>query len=383
MKSCLIKRFDYEKALLSIALMINLSASLYIASDTFVGQFVSCVSLCFTMLHVFLYATSKGKHKELLRWIVGLVVCFILYRLSRRREVFDLYVYTNFYGEKEDDWIAEVFCYTTLAFCGGVFALSLFGILPDAPLFYRGSVRRYTLGLIHPGAGGYLAYIISSALYVLSKRKTEYKTIFKLILLFLLDWVIFNNRATTICILIMICTCLIPYKKNKINYVTKKKSIYLIYLLPYFIMGILLLLSVRESDSQLLNRILSSRIENNYLFLNKYNIKLFGNAGSLTWIPGPNGWGERYLDSGYMQLMIYMGVLNTIIYFALWSKSTFNCIRDNEKKQVVLQVLLLLMLVVEASPMRWYFALPIFLNGKKGKISNEKESRNYNSFGIG
>lgn len=135
----------------------------------------------------------------------------------------------------------------------------------------------------------------------------------------------------------------------------------------FILVTILLYVSQNYQKFNNLNILLSSRIENNFIYLQNYKISLFGNPNIPTWISGNDNLGFRYLDSGYLQSLLSLGIINSLFYFSLLYKSIKNNLKYKNVAVVICNIIIILLLIVEASPLRWYFAITILYvyNNKK------------------
>ncbi len=357
-----------KKSLLTITLIINYCASLYLASsNASFGSLISLLTLGMSLAHAFLYIYFNRSNQNIMIWIVIYALLFFAYRHSQRREVLDLFVYASYYGNTDYKEINKVFLRTSSVFFVSVIVLSFLHIIPNAPAFYRGEVYRFTLGLIHPNAGGYFSLMIASSLFVKYYNTKKKETIVILMILLAGVYYLFNNRSSTICIMIII----IAYSVNLIGYdigkkMLKSKIIRLLLALSIIAIAYVLIKVSNDVGSHtMLNALLSARIENNNMFLQEYSVKLFGNPDVPTWMSIYDGWGVRYLDSGYIQCLLMLGVVNSIAYIYIFVKSMMWNIRQKRTEVVVLLVIIALLLVVEASPLRWYFAMPLLFQSSE------------------
>lgn len=101
-----------------------------------------------------------------------------------------------------------------------------------------------------------------------------------------------------------------------------------------------------------------------FRFLQEYQMRLFGNANVSVWIPVYDGLAVRYLDSGYIQSLLMLGV-NSIAYAVIFVKSMMWNIRQRRTDVVMLIIIISLLLVVEASLSRWYFAMPLLFRSNE------------------
>lgn len=364
----------FKMNLLTITLIINYCGSLYFAlsSNTF-GGFLKYTTLALSAFHALLYVFFNRTKRKILLWIMVYFVLFLAYRVSKRREVLDLYTMVSFYSNVEISIMNNKFLKTTICFFVIVVLFSLLHIIPLSPAFYRGEIYRNTLGFNHPNAGGYYSFLIAASLFIKDFKRKRRLTLIWLIILAIVPYVIFNCRTALIAILVIIFAYLINLiGLNVIKQLLKIKFIKL--LLVFLVVGLAIsLFYVSENLTSFLwlNNILSARLENNYLYLQNYNVHILGNAGVPTWISVYDGWGVRYLDSGYMQGLLCLGLINSIMYLYIFSSAMESSVRLGNIEVVVLLTIIGLMLLVEASPLRWYFSMPLLFQvsqSKKGKL---------------
>lgn len=359
--------------LLTIALVINYCASLYwTLSNQLVGKFIAVATLLCSLLHACLYVYFNRRKKTIIYWGLLYIIIFIVYRYCRRREVLDLYTYVSYYGTIEYRILNKRVKYVTEIFVGAVVLLNVVHLLPSAPLFYRDGLLRYTFGFNHPNAGGYYLYIIASTIFAEAYNNVKIKDIFQVIIFGFLSYYIFNCRTSTIAIIIIMAVMLI--KAIKMSFLTNFMRMKLCKnfwgVIPILIVVVLLYISKHYQDYQYLNRLLSARVENNALYLKQYTIKLWGNANVPTWLLAEDNWGMRYLDSGYMQCLLSLGLFNFVVYLSLLITTIKRNVKYKSAHIVILLEIIALMLIVESAPLRWYFSIPILYRTCYSKHTN-------------
>lgn len=356
------------KRLLFLTLIVNYCGSTYFAiSNGIFGQAIAYMTLGLSLFHAFLYVYFYKKNKSIVIWIILYLILFFSYRICRRREVLDLFVYASFYGSLNYKEISKVYLKSTAMFFGTVVFLSLVHIIPTAPPFFRGEVYRYTLGFNHPNACGYYSLMIASSLLLIFYNVRKYWISLSLLFLLFITHFLFNNRSSTVCIFLIFLVYSVCYlNKNILNKFLKSRIIKILLILMIPLMVIVLVkISIHSNSFSTLNGLLSSRLENNYLYLKEYSIKFFGDPNVPTWIPVYDGWAVRYLDSGYMQSLLMLGAFNSFVYLSIYLKAILYCVRKKNTAAVVLLIIFSLILIVEASPLRWYFAIPLLFQNNE------------------
>lgn len=361
---------NFKLKLLTISLLFNYCGSwyLYLSNHMFEG-FIAKTTLLLSISHAILYIYFNRRNKKILYWIPFYILLFYLYRYCKRREILDLFTYASFYSNIDYKMINNKVKKITVFFFLGTIVLNILNILPTAPLFFRGNMPRLTLGFNHPNAGGYFSLIIANCIFIQNYRKPYFKNIVVMFLLGLESFFIFNCRTAVFSILIITLIMIIKMLNiDFFNILFKRKIIKSLLMYSIFILvTILLYVSQNYQKFNNLNILLSSRIENNFIYLQNYKISLFGNPNIPTWISGNDNLGFRYLDSGYLQSLLSLGIINSLFYFSLLYKSIKNNLKYKNVAVVICNIIIILLLIVEASPLRWYFAITILYvyNNKK------------------
>ncbi|MGO5306769.1 hypothetical protein ACTQ1L_07495 [Agathobacter sp. LCP21S3_B2] len=367
---------EFKLKLLTITLLVNFCASWYLnLSNQLFEQIIAISTLFLSVFHAILYIIFNKNRKQTFYWLMIYVLLFFLYRYCKRREVLDLFTYVSFYSNVDFRLINKKIKTVTVFFFIGTILLNAVHILPTAPAFYRGSESRLTLGFNHPNSGGFFSLIIAGCLFVQDYEKRRLNKLLVMILLGLETYFIFNCRTAFFSIIAIIIIMIV--KIIGLDFFKKlfKKKIIQIFIVSLFLVLVVGLVYLSDNFNKYseLNTLLSSRLENNNLFLHKYNITLFGNPNVPTWILGNDNWGLRYLDSGYLQILLSFGIINTIIYILLLYKSLVINLKAKEVAVVIWDIIIMLTLIVEASPLRWYFAIPILyvFNNKKNDMEKK------------
>lgn len=348
--------------LLRFTLLIKYCSLWYLAiSNSLFGNVLAKASLLLVIVHSILYVYLHKDDKKLFVWLILYGIISFAYLICKRREVLDLYVYISFYADIDKYQLNDEIYKTSLLFLIFTIVLSVFNILPVSTDFYRDELRRYTFGFCHPNTAGQYLTIIASSAFVKYYNSRNIKALFVLIISFLVTYFICRSRTSSIIILIIIITFII--KMFKIDILKKvigfKYTKYIISILAIAIIVSLLYISYNYKSFSIINRLLSYRIENNYLFLKHYSINIFGNGNLPTWLVLSENGVARYLDSGYMQLLLGFGMFNTIGFLIFVLYAVFINIKQHNEEIVLLLILVLLSLVVEAAPLRWYFSFSL------------------------
>ena len=367
----------FRRRLLTITLFVNYCGSLYLTiSNDIVGRVIAGLTLALSLVHAGLYVCFNRYQKKTIQWIIGYCIIFVAYRYCRRREILDLYTYVSFYSSEDSESINDTVLNTTIIFFVTTVFLCFAHIIPDAPLFLRGDTVRYTLGLNHPNAGGYYLYIIAGAYFFKSYRKPKGRGVLLLYALSVCSILIFNCRTSYIGILII--ASVYALKKVRINssecLLAMPGIRHMLSVAVVFFTFLTIGISMHYWDSVYLNHLFETRLENTYYFLQNYDIKLLGNAQVPEWHV-VDGWSKRYLDSGYIQCLLKMGILNFLIYALFFGSAVEKSIQQRQYATTYLLIIIALRLLVEASPLRWYFAIPL-LYTNYGKMRKKKESVN-------
>lgn len=375
MKLIITNTNEFKMKLLTLSLLLNYCGSwyLYLSNQVFEG-IISKGTLFLSIFHAVLYVYFNRKRKKNLYWIVVYVLLFYIYRYCERREILDLFTYVSFYSSVDFQLINSKVKKVTTYFFVGTILLNIMHILPTAPSFFRGNMSRFTLGFNHPNAGGYFSLIIASCIFVQNYEKPRFQHILALFVLGLESYFIFNCRTAVFSIIGILVVMII--KLTGIDFFKNllKKRIVRIFLMSSVFMLVMGLLYISENYQEYsgLNLLLSSRIENNFMYLQQYQVSLFGNPNVPAWILADDNWGLRYLDSGYLQSLLSLGAINSITYLLLLYKSMKNNLRRKDIAVVIWDLIIMLLLIVEASPLRWYFAIPILYVFSDKKNSLEK-----------
>lgn len=351
-----------RRYLLILTLILNYCGSLYLTiNNEIFGKFLSISTLFLSLLHAVLYFFKNRNSKRILKWLIIYIVLFIAYRVSARREVLDLFTYVSFYSSENLDEISIIIMKTAVCFMIIAFAFSLLKIIPTSPEFYRDGYRRFTFGLNHPNAGGHYCYLISCCIFVNERYSKSIRCIMAFLMLGIISLFVYNCRTSSFLIAIIIMVSFIKkVRLPAIKLVRNRIIKQMLYLFGIIMVGLsLIYISKNYHSFSFLNAILSARLENNNLFLNNYNITVFGNSNVATWLNMWEDHGPRYLDSGIMQLVLTFGIVNTISFFVIYSKSVLYNVRLQNSNVIICLLFIIMMLVVEASPLRWYFSWPI------------------------
>lgn len=366
---------SFKMLILSIALIINFCSSLYLmSSSSWFNDLISNLSLCISLFITFIYIYFNRKKKNIVIWILVYIVIFFAYRICKRREVLDLYIMTSYlYGEDYKKITRTIFN-TSLGFVALVIILNILHILPTSPDFFRGDIIRFTFGFIHPNSIGHFAILIAECLFIIDYKKKSKETLIKLLLLTIVPFIIANCRSAFF--INSLLTLLYLFDILGVNFIKNVfKNRFIRLMLPFtIVVVILVLLYVSENWNlfQDLNVLLNSRIKNNFLFLQLYGVKLFGNPNIDGWISVYDNWGKVYLDSGYLQLILCLGLVNTIIYVLQYFKAVLSNAKQKNYEIIVVLLIVSLMLVIETSPLRWYFSFVLLFITNRGIVFNNK-----------
>ena len=195
-----------------------------------------------------------------------------------------------------------------------VIALNLTGLIPAD---IHGTTR-HSLGFIHPNTTGLMFLIIFISCLLQGKLKW-----FQMVL-FLGGYLILNQFiASTTPLLTMLLMIGVVFLKGIFEYFNiniekvKKIGYAIVWTLPLFWLIISYFLAVVYHPElyllERLNLFLTHRIRLSQVFVNDYPVNLFGN---FLFSPGryENGW--RFLDNGYLLLLLGHGLVYTIVLLA-------------------------------------------------------------------
>lgn len=359
--------------ILSIALIINYCSSLYLMSSSgLFNDIISNLSLLISLIIALLFVYFHRHNNKIYIWILIYAILFFAYRICKRREILDLFTMVSFFYGEKIEIINNKVLKTSCLFVAVVVLLNILHILPTSPEFFRGVINRYTLGFIHPNSIGHFAIIISECLFVRDYKKKSLKTTIKLLLLTIIPFLIANCRTA----LVVISAMTFLYIMNIIGFnllknIFKSKLVrILLPLLMIVLVYLLIYVSKNWSEFQELNVLFNSRIQNNFLFLQKYEIKFFGNLEVNGWISVYDNWGQVYLDSGYLQGILCLGVLNSLTYLYIFIRSLIDNLKNKSYEIVMILIIVSFMLIIEASPLRWYFSFVLLYQGSSRAKKN-------------
>lgn len=212
----------------------------------------------------------------------------------------------------------------------------LLGIIENNYLLRQDHSVRYSFGFNHPNSLSiYIIMILFETVYIIYKNNNIklYKIITFGIVPILVGFIYFvaNSRMSALSLLVFYVLNILYYctpEKIRVKF-KKSQNIKCIVINLFGIFTLLTIFTVILSYSNIdilskLDKIFSNRYSNYIIFINKFGISLFG-----TEIPVKLGYGE-YLDNMYLKLLINQGVLQYILYYIIFYRSSKKAYQKND-----------------------------------------------------
>lgn len=219
-------------------------------------------------------------------------------------------------------------------------------------IFYRDGEIRNAFGFSQPNTFGFfiISFFFEFLYYKKEKIKYIYAFIFFFLCLYLLN--IASSRSSQISICLFMFLYSIHYLKNKKKNVNKsviqsKRNIYILKVLfPVFtLISIYLTCEYANGNHTMnfINNILSGRIYLQNIFMNIYDINIFGN----------NIFYFDTLDNVYIRTILNFGLVVWLLYiYIYWQMFNF-ANKNNDKLMIIIIIVLLIYGLME-----WYIIRP-------------------------
>lgn len=213
-----------------------------------------------------------------------------------------------------------------------LFVSSLLGFC-NITSFQRGETIRYTLGFIHPNTTGFFIMLLTFEYIYINKGKIHFKQWFIIIIILCLTSFLTDSRSSVLALtLLAILILFFRIFKNMLN------SKIVCFIIKNFII-ILTILSLFVSISYLnnerwaisLNDKLSNRLAYLSNSLERYDIKVFGNA-----IPS-----NTIIDNQYIFFLLNFGIILYITYYILFYIKFKELIKEKNSLLIILLLILL------------------------------------------
>lgn len=251
-----------------------------------------------------------------------------------------------------------------------VFILSLVGFSIGNYFFVRGSIKRYTLGFSHPNIAGFYLFLLAVEYIYINRKKMKFQNYIFPIIMAVLIQVLTNSRTSFLALIFVILAVL--YINNSNNRLFNSKVFKFFGSNLFIILSLIIYIVVYlyNSGNELainLNELLSNRIFYYTNFINKYQIKLFGNSFD-TYI----------LDNSYLHLLLRFGLVTYIFYYLIFSKKIKDAFLKKDYTLVIIFIVMLFFGLMENSIYKSTFNIfllsfseIIFFKNKGGKNYEE------------
>lgn len=356
------KTFQEKMLGIAIFLMVITQTRLCKTISIF-SAVINMILLSISIYYALWYVYTARKKKFIIFWMICYCLLFLCYRISRGREILDLFVYSSLFSCYEKEKINNRYLMTISISIFVIVILSVLKIMPTSPIIYRDGNARYSLGFTHPNTFGFLLFLIAASLFI---KFYSRKNGLVFLVITLLDFIcLFINKSRMCAILIMVLDVVYLLKVlriDRLNYILSRKIIRKtieILIIICLLLSIYLLKNYSNPVIAYIDEWCHGRIVNALAFVQKYPIKLYGNRDVPDFTTNIEGWGAVYLDNGFLYCLIRKGIINTVFYIFIMVENLRNAMRKKEYADVIVLLLLIVSLFFESSGLVWFYAFPL------------------------
>ena len=279
---------------------------------------------------------------------VFFIVSYITHKFSGSYFLFDLFFIPIFLSKIVDfNTIVKIFFYVIVIAVITTVFLDIYEVLPQKSFGTRGKFVRYNLGFAHPNSLG-LMLMLLGMLFVLKVKKLTFDHLLVPILLGIICIVVPNSYTSAgVLFMLVFALCLIIRFQN-CNLTTATQRILFVTLIVIFISIIVSVYFLSFSDyfKDYLHKLpetLHCRFRFGAEAYIKYGLSIFGQPYS----PKDTYPGYFIVDSTLFYLPVFIGIVPSIIYMLLVSRTVWLSIKCNNFVLLVVQFLIFIYSISE------------------------------------
>ena len=301
---------------------------------------------------------------------VFFIVSYITHKFSGSYFLFDLFFIPIFLSKIVDfNTIVKIFFYVIVIAVITTVFLDIYEVLPQKSFGTRGKFVRYNLGFAHPNSLG-LMLMLLGMLFVLKVKKLTFDHLLVLVLLGIICVVVPNSYtsayvlfmlAFVLCLIIRFQNCNLTIATQRILFVTLIVIFISIIVSVYF-------LSFSDYFKDYLHKLpgtLHSRFRLGAEAYIKYGLSIFGQPYS----PKDTYPGYFIVDSTLFYLPVFIGIVPSIIYMLLVSRTVWLSIKCNNFVLLVVQFLIFIYSISEYIVIYPFFMFAYFDYNTKVSVS--------------
>lgn len=319
--------------------------------------------------------------REALNWFIIIIIALIIYYFSR--DGMPLYLILVVFSFRHDELIGvmKIYLISNILIFIIAFILGKIGILATTTTDTISGILKDTVGFRNPNTDGMIIFTIITTMLSIKSRIVKKNNIYKILLFWVLQLFLIyllvksGARGAEVGVIL-------SYFIYWLNLVLNNKK--LLGYISYIIIAVSLIFSYVSITSSVyttgslfykLNGIFTGRIGLNYLFLNYYGVKVFGQSIHYSTISSSTQvyW---YLDNSFIKILINYGFLFFVLFISYYIFIIFLALKKKEYYLLIPLVSFFAYGVVEQALMLYYVNLTALFLGvlyQAEKTSKEKE----------
>lgn len=290
------------------------------------SRYIKGVMVLFLLVHI-ITQTREYKASDILRIVV--ITCILIISCFFSKTHSNLVLFFLIFSIKEVDTkkLVKFDIKIKIIFLIIIVCLYYMGFTENYYL-YRNGIRRSSMGFSHPNKFGTILFSIYCEYIYLKNKHINIKAFFGITLAISFAIYYFCDSRTSIITTILLFLLIVVHKYYNIFNINLIKKIFVNIFTILLIISYILGVTYNRNNKvyMLVDNLLSTRIKSANIFLNNYNVNLFGNELDFSEEAAKkNHVGKLILDNAYIRILLNYGLIYTIafgyMYILLMKKS--------------------------------------------------------------